>query len=167
MDPVEINAGAWYLRGLRADDRIDDRPALADLGETDPGYIAGAATRWARDTGYTWGVCEPTTGELLAEVTLDPGSGAITTRSRRGHSSAARTAAETVSRFAADALALVPQLADPGGAAAAEQDPADSADGGDRHQHTPAERPVGVVHRGGGEQPDQPERGHHQQNQAG
>jgi hypothetical protein len=28
LDPVEINAGQWYLRGLRADSRTDDRPAL-------------------------------------------------------------------------------------------------------------------------------------------
>jgi hypothetical protein len=32
MEPVEINAGQWYLRALRADSRINDRPALADLG---------------------------------------------------------------------------------------------------------------------------------------
>jgi len=35
LEPVEINAGQWYLRGLRADSRIDDRPALADLGVID------------------------------------------------------------------------------------------------------------------------------------
>jgi hypothetical protein len=29
LEPVEINAGQWYLRGLRADSRVDDRPALA------------------------------------------------------------------------------------------------------------------------------------------
>ena len=28
MEPVEINAGSWYLRALRADERIDDRPAV-------------------------------------------------------------------------------------------------------------------------------------------
>jgi len=39
MEPVEINAGAWYLRALRADDRVDDRPALAELGETDAHYV--------------------------------------------------------------------------------------------------------------------------------
>lgn len=36
MEPIEINAGAWYLRALRADDRMDDRPSLADLGERSP-----------------------------------------------------------------------------------------------------------------------------------
>ncbi|MDX1884106.1 hypothetical protein [Mycolicibacterium sp. 120270] len=42
MDPVEINAGAWYLRGVPADAR------------------------------YRWEVCEPITGEAVATVTLDP-----------------------------------------------------------------------------------------------
>ena len=38
MEPVEINAGAWYLRATR--------PA-----------------QWAADTAYSWDVCEPTSGE--------------------------------------------------------------------------------------------------------
>ena len=61
MEPVEINAGAWYLRALRQDELLDDRPALADLGETDPRYVARRRAQWASDTGYTWAVCEPTT----------------------------------------------------------------------------------------------------------
>ncbi len=47
MEPVEINAGAWYLRALRADDRIDDRPALAELGESNPAYVEDSLARWA------------------------------------------------------------------------------------------------------------------------
>lgn len=39
---MEINAGAWYLRGVRS------------------------------DTDYRWDVCEPITGEVVAKVTLDP-----------------------------------------------------------------------------------------------
>jgi hypothetical protein len=54
VEPVEINAGAWYLRALRDDDLIDDRPALADLGETDPDYVTHCSGRWASDTAYTW-----------------------------------------------------------------------------------------------------------------
>ncbi|MGH3562352.1 MAG: hypothetical protein ACRDTN_11285 [Mycobacterium sp.] len=139
MDPVEINAGAWYLRALRADDRVDDRSALADLGETDTGYVARTAAGWASDTGSppqaggtpTWAVCEPTTGELLAEVTLDPVSGEIATRARDGHADAALTAAESVRRFAAGALALDPVTAGSGGTAPSGEDPADSADPGD------------------------------------
>lgn len=101
MEPVEINSGAWYLRALRADERIDDRPALAQLGETGPDYVEASLAAWASDTGYSWAVCEPSTGELLAEVTLDPGSGAVTTRARPGHDGAAEVAAGAVRRFAA------------------------------------------------------------------
>ncbi len=39
---MEINAGAWYLRGVPADGR------------------------------YRWEVCESVTGEVVAAVTLDP-----------------------------------------------------------------------------------------------
>ena len=106
MQPVEINAGRWYLRALRADDRVDDRPALADLGEHDPGYVARSAAAWADDTGYGWAVCEPTTGELLAEVHVDPRLGVLSTRARAGHDDAAAAAAESVRRFAAAALNL-------------------------------------------------------------
>jgi hypothetical protein len=106
VEPVEINAGAWYLRALRNDDLIDDRPALADLGETDPDYVTHSRARWASDTGYTWAVCEPTTGELLAEVTLDPVSATLHTRARDGHEDAAAIAAQSVRRFAAAALGI-------------------------------------------------------------
>lgn len=106
MDPVEINAGTWYLRALRADERIDDRPALADLGETDPDYVTRCTAGWASETGFTWAVCEPTTGELLAEVTVDPRSATLSTRARPGHAEAASVAATAVRRFAAAALNL-------------------------------------------------------------
>ena len=66
---------------LRDENLIDDRPALADLGETDPDY-RNCSAGWASDTGYTWAVCEPTTGELLAEVTLDPVTATLHTRAR-------------------------------------------------------------------------------------
>jgi hypothetical protein len=105
LEPVEINAGQWYLRGLRADSRIDDRPALADLGVNDPDHVGRSAARWSADTGYSWAVCDVTTGELLAEVTLDPESGEVTTRARTGHTGAATAAAESVRRFAATVVA--------------------------------------------------------------
>jgi len=105
MEPVEINAGNWYLRGLRADDRVDDRPALADLGETDAGYVDRCTRDWLTDTRYTWAVCEPTTGELLAEVALRP-VGLIELRARPGHAEAAQTAGDAVRRFATGALGL-------------------------------------------------------------
>ncbi|OBI49846.1 hypothetical protein A5707_15875 [Mycobacterium kyorinense] len=100
MDPVEINAGSWYLRALRADDRIDDRPALAELGVTDPDYVARSAAQWSSDTCYTWAVCEPTTGELLAEVRLDPATGEISTRTRAADGQPAAAASAAVQRFA-------------------------------------------------------------------
>ncbi len=106
MDPVEINAGIWYLRALRADERIDDRPALADLGETDPDYVTRCTAQWATESGYSWAVCEPTTGELLAVVTIDPSSATLSTRARPGHDEAAAVAATSVRRFAAAALNL-------------------------------------------------------------
>ena len=106
MEPVEINGGRWYLRALRCDDRVDDRPALADLGVTDGGYVDDAADAWADDTRYTWAVCEPTTGELLAEVTLDPESGRLRSRARPGFSDAAAASADTIRRYAAAVLGL-------------------------------------------------------------
>ena len=106
MEPVEINAGSWYLRAPRDDDLIDDRPALADLGETDPDYVTHCSKRWTSDTGYTWAVCEPTTGELLAEVTLDPVTVILHSRARDGHADAAAIAAVSVRRFAVAVLGL-------------------------------------------------------------
>ena len=100
MDPIEINAGGWYLRALRADDRMDDRPSLLDLGETSPDHVETRAAQWESNTLYSWAVCEPTTGELLAEVVLDPSTRAITTRARAGFDDAAATGAEAVRRFA-------------------------------------------------------------------
>lgn len=103
MEPIEINAGAWYLRALRADALMDDGPALRDLGEDDPDYVSRAAGDWAGDVRYTWAVCEPTTGEMLAEVALHPATAEITSRARTGHEDAAAAAADAVRRFA-DAL---------------------------------------------------------------
>jgi hypothetical protein len=106
MEPIEINAGAWYLRALRQDDLMDDRSALADLGETDPDYVHRRETQWASDAMYSWAVCEPTTGELLAEVTLDPVAGTLHTRARSGHADAAAVAEASVRRFAGAMLGL-------------------------------------------------------------
>ncbi len=71
---------------LRADDRIDDRPAIVascadpeiqrwrrrpppDTAEAEA-YIHRRARDWTRDERYTWAVCDPTTGEMLGEVEL-------------------------------------------------------------------------------------------------
>ncbi|MFY9922719.1 MAG: hypothetical protein WAL26_30660 [Mycobacterium sp.] len=74
MEPVEINAGAWYLRGVRA----------------------GAC--------YRWDVCEPVTGEVVAEVTLDPDS--ATMSSAGADAAAIEVAQQAVRRFAAAALGI-------------------------------------------------------------
>ncbi len=82
---MEINAGAWYLRALRADARIDDRPAvLASFRDPDvrrwrhrpvpdpaaaDAYIRERALSWARDRRLSWAVCG-LDGEMLGEVEL-------------------------------------------------------------------------------------------------
>lgn len=106
MEPVEINAGIWYLRALRADERIDDRPALAKLGKSDPDFVAECTARWHSDTGYSWAVCEPTTGELVALVTVDPQTSELSALALHGHDDAAAAGASSVHRFAASALNL-------------------------------------------------------------
>ena len=49
MEPIEINAGAWYLRARRPQD-------------------------WEGGVRYAWDVCEPVTGDPVAEVALVPSS---------------------------------------------------------------------------------------------
>jgi hypothetical protein len=72
----------------------------------DPDYVTRCTAGWASETSFTWAVCEPTTGELLAEVTVDPRSATLSTRARPGHAEAASVAATAVRRFAAAALNL-------------------------------------------------------------
>ncbi len=87
MEPVEINAGTYYLRQLRADRHLDDRPVLMEafadpthrkyvlnyrlrtLDEATE-YIALRTAQWAGDERCSWAVAEPTTGRLLGEVGL-------------------------------------------------------------------------------------------------
>jgi hypothetical protein len=74
VDPVEINAGSWYLRGVRL------------------------------DTRYRWHVCEPITGDVVAEVTLDPNTGTLS--SVGDNTEAIEVAALAVRGFAAQALGI-------------------------------------------------------------
>lgn len=106
MEPVEINAGSWYLRALRADDRIDDRPALAAGGISDPDYVAAAARGWAAQTVLSWAVCEPTTADMVAEVRLLPAESEISGWARDGYGTALDAGVAAVRRFAAGALGL-------------------------------------------------------------
>jgi hypothetical protein len=72
VEPVEINAGAWYLRGVRS------------------------------DTGYQWDVCEPISGKVVAEVTLDPDTASM--NSVGDNADAIEVAEQAIRRFAAGAL---------------------------------------------------------------
>jgi hypothetical protein len=51
-------------------------------------------------------VCEPSTGELLAEITLDPNSSYMHSRARPGHEDAAAMAEDTVRLYASEVLGL-------------------------------------------------------------
>lgn len=90
MEPIEINAGTHYLRQFRADDRMDDRPALLtalaepsiqrtvqdhDVHTADDAnhYIDARAAGWRADDHYTWAIADLTTGALLGEVRLEFG----------------------------------------------------------------------------------------------
>ena len=109
MEPIEINAGSWYMRALRSDERVDDQPALADGGITDPGYIARRSRGWETETVYSWAVCEPTTGELLAEVILTPapdGTAELTGWARPGRETALADGSAAARRFAEGGLGL-------------------------------------------------------------
>ncbi|MFI9506568.1 hypothetical protein [Nocardia sp. NPDC052566] len=109
MEPVEINAGAWYLRALRADERIDDRPALAEGGITDPDYVAIRTAQWDAETHFSWAVCEPTTAELVAEIIVTPTgdtSADLSGWARSGYEPALETGATAVRRFMEGALGL-------------------------------------------------------------
>ncbi|WP_067544158.1 hypothetical protein [Nocardia crassostreae] len=112
MEPIEINAGSWYLRALRADERIDDRPALADGGITDPEYVARRTVEWADETHFSWAVCVPTTAEMVAEIGVTPGTdgtAAVTGWARTGFEAALEDGLVTVRRFTAGALGLEPR----------------------------------------------------------
>ncbi|SHG48783.1 GNAT family N-acetyltransferase [Streptoalloteichus hindustanus] len=87
MESVEINAGTWYLRGIRVDRAFDDRRSLVAAFADDahrryvPGprvdglesageYVALRTAEWAEDTGCSWAVADTVSGEMLGEVGL-------------------------------------------------------------------------------------------------
>ncbi|WP_280396512.1 hypothetical protein [Nocardia carnea] len=113
MEPIEINAGQWYLRALRADERIDDRPALVAGGITDPGYVARRSAQWVAESHFSWAVCEPTTAELLAEVVAEPradGTAEVSGWARPGHEPALDAGVRAVCGFVEGAFGLRPEV---------------------------------------------------------
>lgn len=126
MTPVEINAGAWYLRALRADDRLSDLPALTDLALADPaGYLAqvlaaddahpAAAPESDADPARAavrcvWAVCIPATGELAAVIGVrgTPEQSELRGLHRPGLGAALTESAPAVLRYAQQGLGLTP-----------------------------------------------------------
>jgi RimJ/RimL family protein N-acetyltransferase len=95
VEPVEINAGEYYLRQLRADDRIDDSAALV-AAFADPEirrwqggllvddlvaarkYVEFRTWQWESDQRYSWAVCDQLLGNPVGEIALkdvDPHNG--------------------------------------------------------------------------------------------
>ncbi|PRQ11340.1 hypothetical protein C1Y63_06415 [Corynebacterium sp. 13CS0277] len=78
MEPMEINGGRFYVRPLHDDDRIDDRPALAEaLNTTEDAvatFVATARDDWHANRRLTWAVAEQTNVDMLAlaELVLPP-----------------------------------------------------------------------------------------------
>ncbi|NKE62862.1 GNAT family N-acetyltransferase [Lentzea sp. PSKA42] len=87
MEPVEINAGEYYLRAFRSDDRIDDIPAiveayadedthryLAMMGIDSPAaaemFIVFMTNGWKHNYRWSWAVCDATTAEMLAGIVI-------------------------------------------------------------------------------------------------
>ena len=82
MEAVEINAGEFYLRQLRADDRIDDRVALVAGGrfpdlDAAGAHIAERADQWHTEESCSWAVCDQLTGTAVGEISLT-GTGELT-----------------------------------------------------------------------------------------
>ncbi|WP_333618980.1 hypothetical protein [Dietzia sp.] len=75
MEPIEINAGGHYLRGLRADERVDDTVAAAAILGLDEGAarerIRELDRGWAEENELSWAVCEQTDPTCLAIVVYD------------------------------------------------------------------------------------------------
>lgn len=73
VEPIEINAGEFYLRALRSDERIDDGPAIAgEFADVDAArqYVRSREAGWDAETCFSWAVCDATTAALLCVVEL-------------------------------------------------------------------------------------------------
>lgn len=81
---------------------------MALAGITDPDYVRSCEKGWADETRFTWAVCEPTTGEMLAEVALEPAGdtylATLTGFAREGYEVPLEAAKVVVRRFGEGAL---------------------------------------------------------------
>lgn len=75
MEPVEINAGGYYLRALRNDERVSDVSALEHIMGLCEAAAAERITelngQWASGTHLSWAVCEQTDPACLAVILAD------------------------------------------------------------------------------------------------
>jgi RimJ/RimL family protein N-acetyltransferase len=87
VEQVEINAGEYYLRAFRHDDRIDDvqviaeafadedtrrylgRMALDTTGAAES-FLQFLANGWNYNYRWSWAVCDATTAEVLAGIVI-------------------------------------------------------------------------------------------------
>ncbi len=87
---------------------MTDRPALALAGITDPDYARECERGWADETRFAWAICEPTTGEMLAEIAIEPvgdtNDARLTGFAREGHDEPLAMSRAVVRRFAEGAL---------------------------------------------------------------
>ncbi|WP_439661699.1 GNAT family N-acetyltransferase [Lentzea sp. HUAS TT2] len=87
MEPVEINAGEYYLRAFRSDNRIDDVPALAaafadpetkrymprltaDDAPSAETLVLLLTDGWEKDYRWSWAVCDAVTAEVMAGIVI-------------------------------------------------------------------------------------------------
>ncbi|GAB2854446.1 GNAT family N-acetyltransferase [Lentzea nigeriaca] len=87
MEPVEINAGEYYLRAFRNDDRISDVQALVEIYSDEETkrymnrmgiddalsaqtFIMLMTNGWERNYRWSWAVCDAVTADMVAGVVL-------------------------------------------------------------------------------------------------
>ena len=89
MEPIEVNAGGFYLRALRVDERIDDTAAVGSILELSPeralARIDEFTRGWAEETELSWAVCEQTDVTCLAIITYDVGRDDLALAASSGH----------------------------------------------------------------------------------
>jgi RimJ/RimL family protein N-acetyltransferase len=87
VEPVEINAGEYYLRAFRNDDRISDIPAIVEAFADEDSrrylprmgidgvpaaemFVQFLVNGWKYDFRWSWAVCDATTAEVLGGIVL-------------------------------------------------------------------------------------------------